>query len=89
MNIYHSMNNNNPRYEANEMSIKECHAALFECLKFKHTDEKILREAISECVPKNVSLGSWRKYYTFLHANYKQKIESWYNHKFTKKQYTR
>ena len=82
------MNDCGPWYETSEMTINECHTALFECLKFKYTDADLLKEAIIKSTPSNknpgVGLGSYRGYYTFLHADYKKKVELWMEYRLGK-----
>jgi len=82
------MNDCGPWYETTEITLKECHSALFECLKFKYTDTDLLKEAIIKSTPPSkdleLGLGSYRGYYTFLHADYKRRVESWLEYRLDK-----
>ena len=82
------MNDCGPWYETTEITLEECHLALFECLKFKYTDTDLLKEAIIKSTPPSkdleLGLGSYRGYYTFLHADYKKKVESWLEYRLGK-----
>lgn len=64
-----------PWYETVEISAAEVKTLFEKEYKEKVTNIEALREIINSVVPDDVSLGSYRGYYTFLHAMYKKQIE--------------
>jgi len=64
-----------PWYETVEISAGEVKTLFEKEYKEKVTNIEALREIINSVVPDDVSLGSYRGYYTFLNAMYKKQIE--------------
>lgn len=74
-----------PWYQVQGISYKEVHEALFNCLKHKLEDHKLLESVMKEEVKETTDFGSYRGYYTFLHTEYKNKIIERYNYRTVKK----
>jgi len=68
-----------PWYEAMEISFTEVRDIFEKEYKEKVPNKESLKEIINTVVPDNVSFGSYRGYYTFLHPVYKKKIEDLIN----------
>lgn len=64
-----------PWYETVEITGVEVRSLFEKEYKGKMTNIEALREIINSVVPDNISLGSYRGYYTFLHSEYKTQIE--------------
>lgn len=70
-----------PWYEGTSIIYKDVCASLKTCLKHKLENEKLLDEIIKEIVLITTDFGSYRGYYTFLHADYKHKIMERYDYR--------
>mgnify|MGYP001288564978 CR=1 FL=1 len=79
------MNNpdNEPWYQVQGMSKKEVYDALFNCLKFKCPNQYVLSFCINKTIT-GVDYGSYRGYYTFLHAQFKKEVTDLYNNMYFK-----
>lgn len=73
-------NYNEPWYQTQSISYQEVYKNLKTCMKYKIYNDELLDNIIKEILPKNIDFGSYRRYYTFLHTDYKNKIMERFNY---------